>query len=141
MGIELINRKEVSVRFSEVDSLHIVWHGHYLKYFEDGREAFGNEFGLGYLDVYKNGLLIPVVKIECDYKHPVVYGDTIIIETKYIPCKEAKIQFHYTIYRKSDKKLIATGKSIQVFVDNNHELYLTLPPFYENWQRKMGLLT
>ena len=63
MEIELINKKEVIVRFSEVDSLHIVWHGHYLKYFEDGREAFGNEFGLGYLDLYSNGLLIPVVRI------------------------------------------------------------------------------
>ena len=85
MGIELVHKKEVSVRFSEVDSLNIVWHGNYLKYFEDGREAFGNEFGLGYLEVYKNGLLIPVVRIECDYKHPVTYGETIIIETKYIP--------------------------------------------------------
>ena len=141
MGIELVNKKEVSVRFSEVDSLNIVWHGNYLKYFEDGREAFGNEFGLGYLEVYKNGLLIPVVRIECDYKHPVTYGETIIIETKYIPCKEAKIQFQYTIYRKSDKRLIATGKSIQVFMDHKHELYLTLPSFYEKWQRKMGLLT
>jgi acyl-CoA thioester hydrolase len=141
MKIELINKKEISVRFSEVDSLQIVWHGNYLKYFEDGREAFGKEFDLGYLDVYKNGLLIPVVKIECEYKYPVKYGDKIIIKTKYIQCDEAKIQFHYTIVRKSDNKLVATGKSVQVFLDNNYELYLTLPPFYEKWKRKMGLLT
>ena len=137
---ELVNRKEISIRFSEVDSLKVVWHGNYLKYFEDGREAFGKEFGLGYLDVYKNGLLIPVVQIECEYKYPVKYGETIIIETKYINCDEAKIQFQYTIYRKSDNKLVATGKSTQVFLDEKHELYLTLPPFYENWKREMGLL-
>lgn len=137
---ELVNRKEISIRFSEVDSLQIVWHGNYLKYFEDGREAFGKEFGLGYLDVYKNGLLIPVVKIECEYKYPVKYGETIVIETKYINCDEAKIQFQYTIYRKSDNKLVATGKSTQVFLDEKYELFLTLPPFYENWKREMGLL-
>ena len=137
---ELVNRKEISIRFSEVDSLQIVWHGNYLKYFEDGREAFGKEFGLGYLDVYKNGLLIPVVKIECEYKYPVKYGEAIVIETKYINCDEAKIQFQYTIYRKSDNKLVATGKSTQVFLDEKYELFLTLPPFYENWKREMGLL-
>lgn len=141
MRIELINRKEISVRFSEVDSLQIVWHGNYVKYFEDGREAFGKEFGLGYLDVYKNGLLIPVVKIECEYKHPVKYGDKIIVETKYINCEEAKIQFQYSIFRELDNKLVATGKSIQVFLDNSYELFLTLPPFYEKWKQEMGLLT
>jgi acyl-CoA thioester hydrolase len=138
---ELINRKEISVRFSEVDSLQIVWHGHYVQYFEDGREAFGKEFGLGYLDVYENGLLIPVVRLECDYKFPVKYGDTIVVETKYVDCKEAKIQFEYSIFRKSDNKLVATGKSVQVFLDRNYELFLTLPPFYESWKRKMSLLT
>ena len=141
MNIELVNKKEISVRFSEVDSLQIVWHGNYIKYFEDGREAFGKEFGLGYLDVYKNGLLIPVVKVECEYKYPVKYGEKIIIETEFINCDEAKIQFQYKIFRKSDNKLVATGKSTQVFLDSNHELYLTLPPFYENWKRKIGLIT
>lgn len=137
---DLVNRKEISIRFSEVDSLQIVWHGNYLKYFEDGRESFGREFGLGYLDVYKNGLLIPVVKIECEYKYPIKYGDKIIIVTRYIDCDEAKIQFEYTIYSKEDKKILAVGKSTQVFLDEDYELYLTLPPFYEKWKKEMGLI-
>ena len=41
----LKNTVEIPIRFSEVDSLHVVWHGHYVKYFEDGREAFGKDFG------------------------------------------------------------------------------------------------
>ena len=43
---ELINRSKIEVRFSEVDSMSVVWHGNYVKYLEDGREAFGKEFGL-----------------------------------------------------------------------------------------------
>ena len=39
----------INIRFHEVDSLRIVWHGHYLKYFEDGREAFGRKYGIGYM--------------------------------------------------------------------------------------------
>ena len=33
--MELIDTKEIIVRFSEVDSMRIVWHGNYLKYFFD----------------------------------------------------------------------------------------------------------
>ena len=50
---KLIVRTEILVRFNEADPLGIVWHGHYIRYFEDGREAFGNQYGIGYLDFYK----------------------------------------------------------------------------------------
>ena len=45
--IRLINSCKVKVRFSEVDSMAVVWHGNYVKYLEDGREAFGLQFGVG----------------------------------------------------------------------------------------------
>ena len=35
----LKNTIEHAIKFSEVDSLRVVWHGHYVRYFEDGREA------------------------------------------------------------------------------------------------------
>ena len=61
----LVCKTEVLVRFNEADPLGIVWHGHYIRYFEDGREDFGKQFGIGYLDFYKNGLVIPVVNVDC----------------------------------------------------------------------------
>ena len=44
---ELVASKHFEVRFSEVDSMNIVWHGSYPLYFEDAREAFGAKYGLG----------------------------------------------------------------------------------------------
>ena len=43
---ELKTTVPLKIRFSEVDSMNIVWHGSYMMYFEDAREAFGREFGL-----------------------------------------------------------------------------------------------
>jgi acyl-CoA thioester hydrolase len=131
---------EVPVRFSEVDSLKIVWHGHYIKYMEDGREAFGKKYGLGYLDYFNNDLLTPIVKINIDYKNPLLYGDTAIIETAFMDCDAAKIIFNYKIFRSSDHQIVATGESIQVFLNNEKELWLTLPPFFIEWKKKMGLI-
>src|SRR6187551_164197 len=99
---------EIHVRFNEADPLGIVWHGHYIRYFEDGREAFGAQFGLGYLDVYKQGFTIPVVKIDCDYKRSLIYGDKVIIETTYWNCEAAKLIFTYRLRNAKTKEIVAT---------------------------------
>ena len=133
----LVCKTEVLVRFNEADPLGIVWHGHYIRYFEDGREDFGKQFGIGYLDFYRNGLVIPVVNVDCSFKKSLRYGDTVIVETSFIPCDAAKIQFNYRLYNKETKELVATGHSIQVFLEKeNSTLQLLNPPFFEAWKRK-----
>ena len=57
---------EFDIRFSETDAMGVVWHGNYLKYFEDGREAFGKEFGMEYLDIYSE-VQETYPKVETDY--------------------------------------------------------------------------
>ena len=138
--MELTDKMEIKVRFAEVDSMRIVWHGNYLKYFEEGRESFGAKYNLGYLDVFRHNVMIPIVKITCDYKKPLIYGDTAVVETRYIDTDAAKIQFEYTIYRKTDQKIVATGTSVQVFLTPEGELLLTIPPFFTGWKKHVGLL-
>lgn len=54
-GESLISLTPFTVRFHEVDLLNVMWHGHYLKLFEDGREDFGRIHGLSYMDVFSHG--------------------------------------------------------------------------------------
>lgn len=136
----LVNRTEANIRFSEVDSMNVVWHGNYIKYMEDGREAFGKEFGIGYMEVSALGYTIPIVKVDIDYKRSVPYNETIIIETRFVDSEAAKIIFDYTIYKKSDHKVAAKGRTIQVFLDQSGNLELTHPEFYTEWKKKWGLL-
>ena len=133
---QLIVITEVPIRFSEVDAMSVVWHGNYLKYFEEGREAFGSKYDLRYLDVFGHGYLTPIVKTVCEHKKPIEYGDTAIVKTTYMPTPAAKIIFQFGIYRKSDNELAATGESIQVFLNNDRELQLIVPPFFDEWKRK-----
>jgi len=129
---------EVNVRFNEADPLGIVWHGHYIRYFEDGREAFGNEHGIGYLDFYKKGYVIPIVNVQCDYKRSLKYGEKVIVETIYMPCDAAKLKFDYRLYNAVTKQVVATGHSVQVFLDKETStLQLVNPPFFEAWKAKM----
>ena len=140
MQKNLNSKTTILVRFNEADPLGIVWHGHYIRYFEDGREAFGNIHGLGYLEVYKQGFVIPIVSVQCDFKRPLRYGNSVIVETTYMPCEAAKMKFNYRLYNAATNELVATGSSIQVFLDKGSSmLQLINPPFFEEWKRQHGL--
>ncbi|MCU0456442.1 MAG: acyl-CoA thioesterase [Bacteroidales bacterium] len=136
-----MTRTPVRVRFSDVDSMGIVWHGQYIRYFEDGREDFGNTHGINYLDFHSRGYLIPIVKVGCDYKRPLRYGDTAIVETRFADTESAKISYEYTIYNEKTGEVVATGSSTQVFLNLNHELLLAFPLFFAEWKKKNGLMT
>jgi acyl-CoA thioester hydrolase len=131
---------EVVVRFNEADPLGIVWHGHYIRYFEDGREAFGRRYGVSYLDFYREGIAVPVVSVQCDYKKPVRYGERVIVRSIYETTPAAKLRFSYKVYEADTQELVATGSTVQVFVDGKtFQLQLTVPEFFETWKKKWGL--
>jgi acyl-CoA thioester hydrolase len=133
--------KEVDVRFSEVDSMGVVWHGSYVKYFEDAREAFGKKYDLGYLKMFDAGVYAPLVKLNFDYKSSITYGKKVIVEIDYIPCEAAKICFEYRVFSVIDgkKELMATGSSVQVFLDKKYQLLWTAPDFYAEWRKHWGV--
>ena len=47
--------------------------------------------------------------------------------------------FTYKIYN-PEGKMACIGRTVQVFVNFEDELALTLPPFFEAWKRKEGIL-
>lgn len=132
----LTNRAEERIKFSEVDSMGIMWHGHYIKLFEEGRELFGLKYGLDYLKVFNDGFYTPIIKTEINHHAPLIYGDTAIIEVNFIFKKAAKLVFDYKIFSKNNGKLVTTGQTIQVFLDKNMNLQITNPPFFEKWKEK-----
>ncbi|MBC7694358.1 MAG: acyl-CoA thioesterase [Burkholderiales bacterium] len=133
----LKNTTESSIKFSEVDSLRVVWHGNYVRYFEDGREAFGKQYGLGYLDVYEYGFAVPLIDLQVNFKRILEYGDTAIIETTFINSPAAKLIFEYKITSAKHGYVACLGKTTQVFMNPvNKELFITVPTFIELWKKK-----
>ncbi len=139
--IELNDKTETIVRFSEVDAMGIVWHGNFVKYMEDGRESFGRKYGLGYYDLYAKGLMVPLVKMDIDYKLQLKHGERIIIETTWVNCDAAKILFRYRICRGADNALLMTANTTQVFLNLKGELELINPEFYTEWKSRNGIKT
>lgn len=133
---ELKTSKVIDIRFSEVDSMKIVWHGSYPLYFEDAREAFGKKFGLEYMDIYGNGFYAPLVDLSFKYKKPITYGMRPEITITYKETDAAKIVFDYEITDTATGDVLATGHSVQVFMDLDYQLVWYTPKFYEEWKKR-----
>lgn len=129
--------KPFDIRFSEVDSMGVVWHGHYAVYFEDAREEFGKKYHLEYLFMYDQGFFEPLVELTFKYKKPLIYGMKPEITITYRPTEAAKIVFDYEIRDTATGEVYVTGHSVQVFMDRtNYQMVLYSPDFFEEWKKK-----
>lgn len=137
-GAALTASREITVRFSEVDSMNIVWHGSYPLYFEDAREAFGHKYGIDYLTIFSHGYYAPLVDMTFQFKNPVVYGMTVRVDIAYRPTEAAKLIFDYEIYDTATGNLMATGSSTQVFLDKEYKLVWLVPDFLKKWREEHG---
>jgi len=128
----------VRVRFHEVDSLRIVWHGHYVTYFEEARRAFGREYGLDYPVFLEHGIAAPVVQLRVDYLAPARLPDVLEVTARLLKSESAKLEFEFEIRRRGEDPLLATGTSLQVFTTPGGELLLQWPPLmierYKQWE-------
>lgn len=134
--MELKASKQFEVRFSEVDSMNVVWHGSYPLYFEDAREAFGAKYGLEYMSFRDNGYFAPLVELTFHYKRPIRYGMRPRIDIIYRPTEAAKIVFDYEIHDSETDELMATGHSVQVFMGTDYQLVWDNPEFYSEWKKR-----
>lgn len=128
--------RTLDIRFSEVDSMNIVWHGSYPLYFEDAREEFGRIYGLAYLDIYGAGYYAPLVEMNIRYLRPVTYGMKPVITITYVPTESAKLTFDYQITDPESGQVLVEAHTVQVFTDMKNELMWANPQFFEEWKKK-----
>jgi acyl-CoA thioester hydrolase len=118
----------LQVRFHEVDAYGVVWHGHYLGWFETGRNDLTQRFQMGPLQLKEMNLLAPVVELDCQFKVAAAFGDSLIIQTTMERTEVAKLIFHYRILHQDDGKLLATGSTTHVLTDLKGILLYRVPP-------------
>ena len=125
------------VRFEEVDMLCIAWHGRYVSFLDDGRVAFGKEYGLSYQAFIDARIAAPIVQLHIDYKSPLRFDELMTIETTASWTDALKLDFEYRIAGQ-DGRTAATGYTVQLLTDANGNLLLLPPPliadFRQRWQ-------
>ncbi len=115
------------VRFPEVDSYGVVWHGHYVQYFEVARNALCAAFGLTPADALAHGYKVPITKVTMELKRPARLDDRIVVTARLAAPDTAKLAMAYEVRRAASGEILASGATEQVVLDPSGQLLLTFP--------------
>ena len=103
-------------RYAETDQMGVVYYGNYPQYLELGRVEWLLAIGLTYKEMEAEGIMMPVVSLQIQYKKPALYDELITIRTKLKDLPSTKIEFDYEILNEKGE-LLSTANTILVFVD------------------------
>ena len=104
-------------RYAETDQMGVVYYGNYPQYLELGRVEWLRAIGLTYKEMEAEGIMMPVVSLQIQYKKPALYDELITIRTKLKDLPSTKIEFDYEILNEKGE-LLSTANTILVFVDD-----------------------
>jgi acyl-CoA thioester hydrolase len=107
---------EIDVPFFDIDLMEIVWHGHYVKYFELARCALLEKISYNYMQMRASGYSWPVIDLHLRYAQPAKFGQKIIVHAQLIEW-QSRLTIKYKITDKASGKRLTRGQSIQVAVD------------------------
>ena len=102
-------------RYAETDQMGVVYYGNYPQYLEIGRVEWLRAIGLTYKEMEAEGIMMPVVSLQIQYKKPALYDELITIRTKLKDLPSTKIEFDYEILNEKGE-LLSTANTILVFV-------------------------
>ena len=114
------------VPFHDVDSMEIVWHGHYYKYFELARTALYRSVNLDVEQIKRMGYMIPVIESNCRYFKPLPYGQAIKV-TAHFESWDHYLLIAYTIKSIPVEDRFASGYTKQAVCDQDSTLLLCVP--------------
>lgn len=110
------NIAKIRVRYGETDQMGVVYHGSFAEYFEVGRVEWLRELGVSYKKMEEQGVMLPVVNLNINYKKPAKYDELLTVITKLRTKPTVKIIFDYEVYDEADN-LISTAETTLVFVN------------------------
>ena len=127
-----MHKTEHRVIYGDTDAGQVVYYANYFRWFESGRREIMRSLDISYTALDKRGVITPVVEAHCNYFHPARYDDIIVVETRISEVKEKSVKFEQRIYRKKDKKLLASGYTINVFVGKKKMKSMKIPKDIRN---------
>ena len=130
---DLSHEIEVVPPFFDIDSMDIVWHGHYVKYLELARCALLEKFDYGYVRMRESGFAWPIVDLRLKYSAPATFNQPLVVRAEIVEW-ENRLKMNYAIRDARSGAKINTATSIQVAVKlDTREMQYVCPQVL--WER------
>ena len=125
-----MNTYKHEVKYYECDRMGITHHSNYVRFMEEARVDYLDQLGYGFDKVEEEGVVSPVISIQCNYKTPTTFKDIIEIEVSIGNVTELKFEFIYVM--RVGGKTVCTAQSLHCFMENGRPVVLSkrLPELY-----------
>ena len=109
------------VNYYETDKMGITHHSNYIRWMEEARVEFLESIGFGYDKLEEEGIISPVIGIECEYKASTTFSDEVEIDVKVKEFKGVKLIIEYKMINKKTKDLVLIGTSKHCFLSKENK--------------------
>ena len=108
---------QLRVRYAETDQMGVVWHGDYLRYFEDARTEALRACGWSYRGLEEAGIMLPLVEAHLEFQGGARYDDLLDIASTVDVSGRAKLRFDVQIHHNESRKPVVRGYTVHAFTD------------------------
>jgi acyl-CoA thioester hydrolase len=128
---------EILVPFFDVDTMNVVWHGHYVKYLEVARCALLDKIGHNYDAMVASGYAWPVIDLQLRYVRGAVFGQKLNVRANLVEW-ENRLKINYLISDLQTGERLTRASSVQVAVDmSSREMQLASPKVFTDAVERM----
>lgn len=117
----------LTIPFHDVDSMGIVWHGHYLKYFEIARCELLGKIGYGYREMALSDYSWPIIDTRVKFVQAITFEQEINIQAT-LKEFDLRLKIDYLITDSRTRQRMTKGYTIQTAVSHlTNEITMPLP--------------
>lgn len=109
------------VKYYETDKMGVTHHSNYIRWMEEARINYLEQIGYGYAKVEKEGIISPVIGVECEYKMTTTFNDKIEIKVEIEEFKGVKLIINYIMYKEDTKEVVLVGKTKHCFLNTENK--------------------
>lgn len=127
---------ERRINYYETDRMGVVHHSNYIRFLEEARCQMLDDNHMPYSAFEEQGVMIPVLGVNCDYKLHVTFDDIIEIKPFVKDFNGVRLTMGYHITNKKTGDLVLTGETKHCFTDMNLKpirLQKQIPDFYDKF--------
>lgn len=121
------HESKVRVRYAETDQMGVVYHSHFLPYFEVARAEMIREAGYSYKNMEANGVVMPVTEVNIRYLRPARYDDLLSLRSVIRELPEKRLIVETTVYNEAEERLVV-GTVTLAFFDVRQKRTVPCPP-------------
>ena len=122
--------------YYETDKMGIIHHSNYVRWMEEARIDFLGQIGMNHSRIEGEGLISPVVSVNCKYKAVTRFDDTVAITVRLLRYTGVRLVFGYEM-KKNDGVLVLTAESEHCFTDEEGKP-ISLKKHYPHYDEMLG---